>query len=171
MLLLIVAPTGPGCLAGGLESRRSVISGSPSAAFGWAPETGLARPGLVGDTALAGAVVVAAIVRPMARARPEMLEGEAALALGLVDESVAPGEGLGAPRRWPRKSPKRGPVAVQIVKTMINSAEGEDLDAPIEGLAGALTATTADLAEGSRVLPLKKGAAIHGTVVGWATPL
>jgi enoyl-CoA hydratase/carnithine racemase len=31
---------------------------------------------------------------------------------------------------------------------MINAAEGEDRDAPIEGLAGALTATTHDLAEG-----------------------
>lgn len=31
---------------------------------------------------------------------------------------------------------------------MINAAEGEDQDAPIEGLAGALTAYTQDLAEG-----------------------
>ena len=37
---------------------------------------------------------------------------------------------------------------MQIVKAMINAAEGEDRDAPIEGLAGALTATTQDLAEG-----------------------
>ncbi len=33
----------------------------------------------------------------------------------------------------------------QMVKAMINAAEGEDPDAPIEGLAGALTAYTADL--------------------------
>ena len=37
---------------------------------------------------------------------------------------------------------------MQIVKAMINLAEGEDRDAPIEGLAGALTATPQDLAEG-----------------------
>jgi 1,4-dihydroxy-2-naphthoyl-CoA synthase len=43
---------------------------------------------------------------------------------------------------------KRGPVAVQVVKSMINAAEGEDKDAPIEGLAGALTAMTEDLKEG-----------------------
>ena len=42
----------------------------------------------------------------------------------------------------------RAPLAVQIVKAMINAAEGEDRDAPIEGLAGALSATTRDLAEG-----------------------
>ena len=44
--------------------------------------------------------------------------------------------------------PAPGPLAVQIVKAMINAAEGEDSDAPIEGLAGALTAATDDLAEG-----------------------
>ncbi len=43
---------------------------------------------------------------------------------------------------------RRSPVAVQIVKTMVNFAEGEDPEAPIEGLAGGLTATTGDLAEG-----------------------
>jgi hypothetical protein len=35
-----------------------------------------------------------------------------------------------------------------MIKAMINAAEGEDRDAPIEGLAGALTAFTEDLAEG-----------------------
>jgi 1,4-dihydroxy-2-naphthoyl-CoA synthase len=35
-----------------------------------------------------------------------------------------------------------------MAKAMINAAEGEDRDAPIEGLAGALTAMTDDLAEG-----------------------
>ena len=35
-----------------------------------------------------------------------------------------------------------------MVKAMINAAEGEDRDAPIEGLAGALTAYTEDFAEG-----------------------
>ena len=50
----------------------------------------------------------------------------------------------------------RGPVAVQIVKAMINAAEGEDLDAPIEGLAGALTAMTHDLAEGVAAFRAKR---------------
>ena len=47
-------------------------------------------------------------------------------------------------------------MAVQIVKAMINAAEGEDRDAPIEGLAGALTATTEDLAEGVAAFRSKK---------------
>ena len=65
--------------------------------------------------------------------------------------------------RWSRKSEgltrasalaadiaKRGPLAVQMVKAMINAAEGEDRDAPIEGLAGALTAYTRRSGRGRR---------------------
>jgi enoyl-CoA hydratase len=51
---------------------------------------------------------------------------------------------------------KRGPVAVQMVKAMINVAEGEDRDAPIEGLAGALTALTEDLSEGVAAFRAKR---------------
>ena len=50
----------------------------------------------------------------------------------------------------------RGPLAVQMVKAMINTAEGEDSDAPIEGLAGALTAMTEDLAEGVAAFKAKR---------------
>jgi enoyl-CoA hydratase/carnithine racemase len=89
----------------------------------------------------------ASLVRRMALAG-EMFDADQALALGLVDEVVAPGEGLKRAEALAADIAKRGPVAVQIVKAMINFAEGEDLDAPIEGLAGALTATTGDLAEG-----------------------
>ena len=45
---------------------------------------------------------------------------------------------------------------MQIVKAMINAAEGEDRDAPIEGLAGALTAMTEDLAEGVAAFRAKR---------------
>ena len=58
----------------------------------------------------------------------------------------------------------RGPVAVQIVKSMINSAEGEDRDAPIEGLAGALTATTRDLGEGVAAFNDKRSRAFRGAM-------
>ncbi len=45
---------------------------------------------------------------------------------------------------------------------MINAAEGEDRDAPIEGLAGALTASTADLAEGVAAFRAKRPATFSG---------
>jgi len=89
----------------------------------------------------------AAAVRRMALAG-QMFEGDAALAAGLVDEVVDAGQGLARAANLAADIARRGPVAVQIVKAMINFAEGEDRDAPIEGLAGGLTAMTEDLAEG-----------------------
>jgi enoyl-CoA hydratase/carnithine racemase len=77
-----------------------------------------------------------------------MFTAEEGLPLGLVDEVIAKGEALARAAALAADVARRGPVAVQIVKSMINAAEGEDRDAPIEGLAGALTAMTEDLAEG-----------------------
>jgi enoyl-CoA hydratase len=51
---------------------------------------------------------------------------------------------------------------VQMVKAMINAAEGEDRDAPIEGLAGALTAYTEDLAEGVAAFRAKRTPSFGG---------
>ena len=36
----------------------------------------------------------------------------------------------------------------QMVKSLINAAEGEEIERPLEAIAGALAATTADLKEG-----------------------
>jgi enoyl-CoA hydratase/carnithine racemase len=87
------------------------------------------------------------VVRRMALAGA-MLTAEEALALGLVDEVTEEGAGVTRARTVAAGIAERGPVAVQMVKAMINVAEGEDRDAPIEGLAGALTALTEDLSEG-----------------------
>jgi enoyl-CoA hydratase len=87
------------------------------------------------------------VVRRMAIAGA-MFTAEEGLALGLVDQVTAKGDGIAGAEGIAAEIAKRGPVAVQMIKAMINFAEGEDRDAPIEGLAGALTATTEDLAEG-----------------------
>ena len=92
------------------------------------------------------------VVRRMALAG-RMFTAEEGLALGLVDEVTPPGEALARAHAIAADIAKRGPVAVQIVKAMINAAEGEDRDAPIEGLAGALTATTAGPRRGRRRVP------------------
>ena len=86
-------------------------------------------------------------VARMALAGAMFTAGEG-LALRLVDEVTAKGDGVARAEAIAAEIAKRGPVAVQMINAMINFAEGEDRDAPIEGLAGALTATTADLAEG-----------------------
>src|SRR5208337_2469783 len=89
----------------------------------------------------------ASVVRRMALTGA-MFPAEDGLTLGLVDEVVPKGEGLSRADALATDIAKRGPLAVQMVKAMINAAEGEDRDAPIEGLAGALTAYTEDLAKG-----------------------
>ena len=86
----------------------------------------------------------------------QTFEGEAALALGLIDEIAEAGQGLARAEAMAADIAKRGPIAVQIVKAMINFAEGEDPDAPIEGLAGGLTAMTQDLAEGVAAFRAKR---------------
>jgi enoyl-CoA hydratase/carnithine racemase len=152
---LIVALTGH-AFGGGLElaavgdirvAERGVRLGLPETGLGMAP-------GWSGSQRLVRRFGASA-VRRMALAG-QMFEGDAALALGLVDEVVEPGRGLARAEALAADICKRGPVAVQIVKAMINFAEGEDLDAPIEGLAGGLTATTQDLAEGVAAFRAKR---------------
>jgi enoyl-CoA hydratase/carnithine racemase len=91
-----------------------------------------------------------------------MFTADEALALGLVDEVVEPGAGLTRAEALAADIAARGPLAVQMVKAMINTAEGEDADAPIEGLAGALTAMTQDLAEGVAAFRAKRPAKFAG---------
>ena len=125
------------------------------------PETGLGMaPGWSGTQRLVRRFG-ASVVRRMALGGA-LFTAEEALELGLVDEVAAPGEGLARAGEIAADIAKRGPVAVQIVKAMINAAEGEDRDAPIEGLAGALTATTQDLAEGVAAFRGKRPATFSG---------
>ena len=144
---LIAALTGH-AFGGGLElaavadirvAESGIKLGLPESGLGMAPGwSGTQRlvrrfgPSVVRRMALAGA----------------MFTAEEGLALGLVDEVTAKGDGVARAESIAAEIAKRGPVAVQMIKAMINFAEGEDRDAPIEGLAGALTATTEDLAEG-----------------------
>jgi enoyl-CoA hydratase len=111
------------------------------------PESGLGMaPGWSGTQRLVRRFG-ASVVRRMALAGATF-SAEEGLALGLVDEVTAKGEAIARAEALAADISKRGPLAVQMVKAMINAAEGEDRDAPIEGLAGALTAFTEDLAEG-----------------------
>jgi enoyl-CoA hydratase/carnithine racemase len=42
----------------------------------------------------------------------------------------------------------RGPAATQATKMLINAAEGEEVERPLEALAGSVAAGSADLKEG-----------------------
>jgi enoyl-CoA hydratase len=144
---LIAALTGH-AFGGGLElaavadirvAESGIKLGLPESGLGMAPGwSGTQRlvrrfgPSVVRRMALAGA----------------MFSAEEGRELGMVDEVTAKGGGVMRAEEVAADIAKRGPVAVQMIKAMINFAEGEDRDAPIEGLAGALSATTEDLAEG-----------------------
>ena len=124
------------------------------------PETGLGMaPGWSGTQRLVRRFG-AAVVRRMALAG-QMFEAEEGSRS--VSSTKSPRRrGSGARRSDRRRHRQAGPVAVQIVKAMINFAEGEDPDAPIEGLAGALTATTEDLTEGVAAFRAKRAPKFSG---------
>ena len=125
------------------------------------PESGLGMaPGWSGTQRLVRRFG-ASVVRRMALTGV-MFSAEEAQSLGVVDEVVAPGDGIARADILAAEIAKRGPLAVQMVKAMINAAEGEDRDAPIEGLAGALTAYTEDLAEGVAAFRGKRAPGFSG---------
>jgi enoyl-CoA hydratase len=152
---LIAALTGH-AFGGGLElaavadiriAESGIKLGLPESGLGMAPGwSGTQRlvrrfgPSVIRRMALAGA----------------MFTAEEALALGLVDEVTGRGAGVARAEAIAGEIARRGPIAVQMVKAMINVAEGEDRDAPIEGLAGALTALTEDLGEGVAAFRAKR---------------
>ncbi len=125
------------------------------------PESGLGMaPGWSGTQRLVRRFG-ASVVRRMALTG-QMFTSDEALPLGLVDEVTPKGGALARAEALAADIAKRGPVAVQVVKAMINAAEGEDRDAPIEGLAGALTAMTEDLAEGVAAFRDRRAAQFAG---------
>src|SRR5580658_807043 len=88
------------------------------------PESGLGMaPGWSGTQRLVRRFG-ASLVRRMALTG-RMFTSEEGLAFGLVDDVTAAGESLAGARALASDIVKRGPVAVQIVKSMINAAEGE----------------------------------------------
>ena len=158
---LIAALTGH-AFGGGLELAAAADIRIAESGFKFGlPETGLGMvPGWSGTQRLVRRFG-AQVVRRMALTG-KMFTAEEALALGLVDEVVAAGEGLARTEAVAAEVAARGPVAVQIVKSMINTAEGEDRDAPIEAIAGALTAMTQDLSEGVAAFRAKRPAEFTG---------
>lgn len=144
---LIVALNGP-AFGGGLELAVTgdLIIASADARLGL-PETGLGMtPGWAGTQRLVRRCG-SRLVKRMALAG-RVLTAEEALAGGLVDEVVHAGEALTRAKALAGDIAARGPVAVQIVKQLINAAEGEERESAMESMAGAFVGFTEDLKEG-----------------------
>lgn len=78
----------------------------------------------------------------------EVYAAQEALALGLVDEVVATGDGAAAADAAAARVLKRSPRATELTKMLINAAEGEESERVVEALAGAVAAASEDLTEG-----------------------
>jgi enoyl-CoA hydratase len=144
----VIAVLNGHCLGGGLElaacadvriAEAHVKLGQPEAGLG-------IIPGWSG-TQRAVRRFGAQAVRRMAL-MGEVFTADQALALGLVDEVVAKGEGLAAADRLVERLRARSPRAIELTKMMINAAEGEERERIVEALAGTIAAASPDLAEG-----------------------
>lgn len=111
------------------------------------PETGLGIiPGWSG-TQRAVRRFGSQLVRRMAMFG-EIFPAEEALRLGLVDQVAEKGEGLSVARAIASTVAKRGPLATETTKMLVNMAEGEEVGRVGEALAGMLAANSAELREG-----------------------
>jgi enoyl-CoA hydratase len=120
-----------------------------------APETGLGMiPGWSGTQRVARRFG-AQVTRRMALLG-EIFSADEALALGLIDAVVAKGEGMTKAQAYAARLLERGPVALELVKALINAAEGEEVERPLEAFAGALAASTFDLKEGVAAFRAKR---------------
>jgi enoyl-CoA hydratase/carnithine racemase len=78
----------------------------------------------------------------------EVFTAEEGLRLGLVDVLAPQGQSLAAARAMAERIMKRGPLATQATKMLINAAEGEEAQRPLEALAGGVAAGSEDLKKG-----------------------
>jgi len=88
----------------------------------------------------------------------EVYTAQEALALGLVDQVVATGEGAATAEAAAARVLKRSPRATELTKMLINAAEGEESERVLEVLAGAVAADSKDLTEGLSAYKQKRPA-------------
>lgn len=78
----------------------------------------------------------------------EVCSAQDALRLGVVDEVVETGAGLGRARAVAGQILARAPLATEVTKMLVNAAEGEERERVLDALAGLGAASSAELAEG-----------------------
>jgi enoyl-CoA hydratase len=86
----------------------------------------------------------------------EIFTAQEGLRLGLVDATAPKGQSLAAARAMAERIMRRGPLATQATKMLINAAEGEETQRPLEALAGGLAAASEDLRKGVEAFRQKR---------------
>ncbi|MGR3370075.1 MAG: enoyl-CoA hydratase/isomerase family protein [Sagittula sp.] len=144
---VIAALNGP-VLGGGLElaACADYRIAEDHVRFGQ-PETGLGIIAGWSGTQRAVRRFGAQVVRRMALFG-EVLSAEEALRAGLADRVVPQGESLVAARDVAQTLLKRGPLATELTKMLINAAEGEERERVLDSLAGRIAAASEELQEG-----------------------
>jgi len=158
----VVAALNGHALGGGLElaAVADIRVADRRASFGL-PEAGIATcPGWSGTQRLTG-LIGPSRVKYMALTGRRM-DAEQAWRVGLVQELADPGTALAAAQKIATDIACLAPVSVQLTKQLIDGATGEGLAAALEGMAGALAATTQDAAEGLRSFREKRAANYEG---------
>jgi enoyl-CoA hydratase/carnithine racemase len=93
-----------------------------------------------------------------------MISAEAALAIGLVNEVVAPGEHVAAAERLAREIMHNAPLAVGLAKKIIDRGHGHDKATfmELEALAQSVLVRTEDFREGARALAERRPPSFKG---------
>ena len=125
------------------------------------PETGLGMvPGWSGTQRVVKRFC-AQLARRMALGGEIFTAGEAR-AFGIVDAVTTAGNATTAAKEYAARIAARGPAALEVVKLMIASANGEDNGTAVEALGSILVAKTGDLKEGVASFTQKRPAQFKG---------
>ena len=92
----------------------------------------------------------------------QRLSATQALHAGLVHEVVEADGLMARAKVLAADMATKAPISLQLTKQLVNAATGEDRDAVLEAMAGALAASTQDAAEGIASFKEKRQAAYQG---------
>jgi len=146
--LPVIAAINGHAFGGGLEllATADIRVTDPNATFAL-PEAGIATcPGWSGTQRLVR-LIGASQVKYLAMTGRKM-NAEQALKFGLIQEISHSGEVLSSAMRIAEEMSHKAPISIQLTKQLIDAGEGHNLAAVLEGMAGALAATTEDAKEG-----------------------
>jgi enoyl-CoA hydratase/carnithine racemase len=146
--LPVIAAINGHAFGGGLElaAVADIRVADPRATFAL-PEASIATcPGWSGTQRLASLIGPGHLKYLALTGR--RIDAQEAQRLGLVQEVASPGEALPRALLLAQDICKLAPVSVQLTKQLIDAGQGINQAMVLEGMAGALAATTRDAAEG-----------------------
>ena len=160
--LPVIAAINGHALGGGLElaAVADIRVADRRASFGL-PGAGIATcPGWSGTQRLTGLIGPSRVKYMALTGR--RIGADEAWRVGLVQELADPGTSLVAAQAVAADITRLAPVSVQLTKQLVDGATGAGLAAALEGMAGALAATTQDAAEGLSSFREKRAANYEG---------